>query len=216
MRRARIKQMAEKLIPRSLYRLIRPYCVSGNRDEHWIRQVLNRETEKWIAELGPEKLDVFEVSGDDWQDKLPFKSHKFAFYPEYDVCERPYEGQYDLVVAEQVFEHLLWPYRAARNVLQMLRPGGYFLVTTPFLVRVHAYPNDCTRWTPQGMKHFLAEAGFPIEGIRVDAWGNRKCAVTNFTRWQIYQPWRHSLVNEPDYPVVVWALARKQGGESNL
>ena len=31
----------------------------------------------------------------------------------------------------------------------------------------------------------------------------------NFPRWQIYQSWRHSLKNEPDFPIVVWALARK-------
>jgi hypothetical protein len=38
----------------------------------------------------------------------------------------------DIIIAEQVFEHLLWPYRAVRNVFQMLTPNGALLVTTHF------------------------------------------------------------------------------------
>ena len=71
----------------------------------------------------------------------------------------PLDDTFDLIIAEQVFEHLLWPYRAARNVHRMLRPGGSFLITTPFLVKIHPVPNDCSRWTETGMKHLLAEAG---------------------------------------------------------
>jgi SAM-dependent methyltransferase len=133
-----------------------------------------------------------------------------ADYPEYDVCDGPlWESAFDLVIAEQVFEHLRWPYRAARNVHQMLRPGGYFLMTTPFLLRVHGSPIDCSRWTELGLRHLLAEGGFDLSRIRTESWGNRECVVANFDRWETYDPREHSLNNEPDFPVVVWALARK-------
>ena len=132
-------------------------------------------------------------------------------YPAYDICDRPLDDTFDLIIAEQVFEHLLWPYRAAlaRNVYRMLKPGGSFLITTPFL-KIHPVPNDCSRWTETGMKHLLAECGFALDQIQTGSWGNRRCVEANLgNRWQIYQRWRHSLENEPDYPVVVWAIARK-------
>ena len=119
---------------------------------------------------------------------------------------------FDLIIAEQVWEHLLWPYRAGRHVLEMLRPGGYFLVTTPFLIRVHDWPVDCSRWTELGMKHFLAEVGFPIETIRTGSWGNRQVVKFNLRHRPEsvrYLPWWHSLKNNPLTPYHVWTLARK-------
>jgi hypothetical protein len=103
----------------------------------------------------------------------------------------------------------LWPYRAGRNVYQMLNPGGYVLVTTPFLIRIHDQPVDCSRWTELGLKHLLAECGFPMKNIRTGSWGNRACVIANFTEWPHYAPQQHSLDNEPNFPLVVWALAQK-------
>jgi hypothetical protein len=61
------------------------------------------------------------------------------------------------------------------------------------------------------MRYFLAECGFPFEKVEAYSWGNRSCVKGNFNHWQIYRRWRHSLANEPDFPVVVWALAQKDG-----
>jgi SAM-dependent methyltransferase len=139
-----------------------------------------------------------------------FRDYQQIDFPEYDICAGVLPTTYDLIIAEQVFEHLLWPYRAGRNVYQMLNAGGYFLITTPFLVKVHNYPTDCSRWTETGLKYFLAECGFPLETIVTGSWGNAACIEANFgPRWTIYQKWRHSLANDPDLPIVVWALARK-------
>ena len=71
------------------------------------------------------------------------------------ITVKSYLESFDLIIAEQVFEHLKWPYRAAKNVYRMLRPGGSFLITTPFLVRCHEMPDDCTRWTDTELKNFL-------------------------------------------------------------
>ena len=58
------------------------------------------------------------------------------------------------------------------------------------------------------MKYFLAEAGFPLDGVQAFAWGNRRCINANWWSWPNYRPW-HSLRNEPDFPISVWALAQK-------
>lgn len=170
---------------------------------------MNREVRNLVMSLNPERLRTLEISGKAWATSNLFRSYESASYPEFDVCEQVLPKTFDLIIAEQVFEHLLWPYRAGRNVCSMIEPGGYFLVTTPFLLRVHQFPVDCSRWTETGMRHFLAECGFPLGDIQTGSWGNRSAVTANFKRWQIYQPWRHSLRNENEFPVVVWALARK-------
>lgn len=175
---------------------------------HWARTVMYSECFRLIRELEPPELDTLEISaGKEWR-PLGFKSYTEANFPEFDVCSMMLPGRYDLIIADQVFEHLLWPYRAGKNVYGMLRPGGHLLVTTPFLIKVHDVPVDCSRWTELGMKHLLAECGFPFEGIRTGSWGNRACVKANFRRWA-RRGWFKSLANEPEFPVSVWALARK-------
>jgi SAM-dependent methyltransferase len=180
----------------------------GPEEKQWARVVVNRETERMIARLDVRNLRVLEISGTFWQDRFPFQSYKSVSYPAYDVCDQSLAEKFDLIIAEQVWEHLLQPYRATQNVRAMLAPGGKFLVTTPFLVRFHPQPHDCTRWTETGLKHFLVEAGgFEIDKIETGSWGNRACAVANFRLWRRYLPVIHSLKNDEFLPVAVWALA---------
>jgi len=181
----------------------------GPSQKQWGRIVMDRETRKLIAGLTPTNLDVLEVSGTTCK-SMAFKSYRSLYYPEFDICETTLGETFDLIIAEQVFEHLLWPYRAGKNVNQMLRPGGHFLITVPFLIRKHDYPIDCSRWTETGLTYLLAECGFPIDRIRTGSWGNRACVRANFgTNWASYRPRFHSLENEPDFPIHVWALAQK-------
>jgi SAM-dependent methyltransferase len=188
---------------------LRPFLEGGGSRDQWARVVQNRETARLIQSLGPANLAALEISGTDWKD-AGFKSYTSVNYPDFDICAGAFPGDaFDVVIAEHVFEHLLWPYRAVHNVRDTLRPNGKFLVCTPFLVKIHDSPIDCSRWTEIGLRHLLAEGGFTIEKIITGSWGNRACVMANWKRWQIYQAWRHSLANEPQYPIVVWALATK-------
>ena len=175
---------------------------------HWARTVMYRECFRVVQNLEPAKLDVLEISaGQVWQ-RLGFKSFTEANFPGFDVCSMTLPRSFDLIIADQVFEHLLWPYRAGRNVYRMLKPGGHFLITTPFLIKVHNVPVDCSRWTELGLTHLLAECEFPIEKIQTGSWGNRACVKANFGSWA-RRGWFKSLANEPEFPVSVWALAEK-------
>ncbi len=171
---------------------------------------MDRETLKLVQSVQPSQLSVLEISGDAWRHREQFKTYRAVHYPEFDICASTLSEQFDLIIAEQVFEHLQWPYRAGKHVYQMLRPGGYFLITTPFLIRIHNVPQDCSRWTETGIRYFLAECGFDLERIRTGSWGNRACVRANFSRWARYRRWLlHSLRDEPDFPVSVWAFAQK-------
>ena len=179
----------------------------GCNTRDWIRVIMYEECMKLLKDLGPSTMDALEISsGFEWK-KLGFKSFTEVNFPDFDICEKILDRQFDIIIADQVWEHLLWPYRATKNVLSMLKPGGYFLVTTPFLVRVHNIPVDCSRWTELGMKHFLAECGFPIGEIITGSWGNRRAVIGNLNTFP--KGFYRSLKNEPDYPLTVWALAKK-------
>lgn len=187
----------------------------GVRETTWTRVVMDRATADLVRTLPCEHLDVVEISGTKWRD-FGFRTYRHVEYPTYDVCGEPLAlRSFDLVIAEQVLEHLPRPLRAVTNMRQMLRKDGAILITTPFLLRVHDAPIDCTRWTELGLRYLLVDAGFDPALIHTGSWGNRACVVANFATWRRWITWLHSLDNEPDFPVVVWALARHGTSQSS-
>jgi len=178
---------------------------------------MNRATRELVAALVCAGIDVLEISGTDWRELgLTVRSYKSLSYPSYDICDRPLGvAVCDLLIAEQVFEHILNPHRAVQNAFTMLRGDGAVLITTPFLVKIHPAPQDFYRWTENGIRFLLEEAGF-IEVV-TGSWGNRKCAIADMTpgmKWTMYHPMLHSLKNEPQFPVVVWALGKRPRPET--
>lgn len=180
----------------------------GYDHTHWTRPVMYSECLKLLEPLNIPSMDAMEISAGQFWQKAGFRSFSEKNFPEFDICKDVLDQQFDIIIADQVFEHLPWPYRAAKNVHAMVKPGGYFLITTPFMIRVHDIPIDCTRWTETGLKYFLAECGFPFDQIVTGSWGNRACVKANFKRWA-RRGWFGSLKNERNFPVSVWALARK-------
>jgi hypothetical protein len=85
----------------------------------------------------------------------------------------------------------------------MLNHGRYFLVSTPFMIRIHNHAVDCSRWSAVGMRHSLAECGIPLEKIQTWSWGNRECVVGNLSRWASFNRRKHSLENDTAFPVMV-------------
>ena len=190
-------------------KLKRALNLIGYTTTDWVRVVMYKRCFAFVQSLGPERLEVLEISaGPQWRRVFQFKSYTETQFPEVDICSETLDQQFDLIVADQVFEHLPFPYRAGKNVFSMLRPGGWFVIAVPFLVRVHRVPIDCSRWTEQGLSFFLQECGFTETRITTDSWGNRSCAKSNFKSWKQYG-WYRSLKNESDYPVMVWAFAQK-------
>ena len=181
----------------------------GFEETLWTRRVPDAEVRKLVGALAPATLSALEISGRVWEE-FGFAAYERVEYPAFDICAEVLPRAFDLVIAEHVFEHLRWPYRAARNVHAMLRPGGRFLVVTPFLYKVHRDPIDCTRWTEDGLRFFLEDCGFGGE-IVTGSWGNRRALVATFRKeYRLFNRHLHSVENEPDYPIAVWALATKR------
>jgi hypothetical protein len=177
----------------------------------WVRYVMDTSTSELVNRLETAEVEVLEISGNAWKDKANWKTYTAVEYPEFDVCTDKILQNYDLIIAEQVFEHLRYPWRAAINIYGGLRRGGYCLLTTPFLFHIHPTPLDCWRWTPQGMGFLLEDAGFQREHILTQGWGNLECLIThivdvsNAPGYDGSQP----LHSTPHLPIVVWGFARK-------
>jgi SAM-dependent methyltransferase len=200
--------------PKLQERLKRGLDAIGYDTTDWVRVAMYQHSFEFIRSLGPESLNVLEISGgNQWSRHFNFASYTATQYPAFDICRDKTDRQFDLIIADQIFEHLEWPMRAARNVFAMLQPGGHFIIATPFLVRLHEVPIDCSRWTERGLSCLLQEAGFQEENIKTFAWGNRACVKANFKSWR--KRGFGSMKNEANFPVMVWAIARR-GRESEM
>ncbi len=192
-------------LPSGVRHQLRTAFVEAGSADQWLRETMNRDLDAFFESLPPSTIDVTEVSGE-LRGGLPWKSYRSLSYPEFDICAPSIpRAEADLVVCEQVLEHVRDPYLAMRNLARLVHPGGLVLVSTPFLVRLHDHPEDHWRFTPSGLRLLLEAAG--LEAVWVRSWGNRRCVTANLRRWTAYRPWS-SLRNEKNVPLVVWALAR--------
>ena len=72
----------------------------------WVRVVMYRECFAFIESLSPQTLDTLEIAaGPQWKRRFQFKSYTAADYPAFDICEDRLDRKYDLIIADQVFEH---------------------------------------------------------------------------------------------------------------
>ncbi len=175
-------------------------------ERQWLRTVMNADIEQHLRRLPTKSLDVLECASSTYA-RLPWRSHTRLVYPAFDLCDPPVDhARYDVVICEQVLEHVVDPLRAARTLHALCRPGGHLVVSTPFLVRVHKAPGDYWRFTDDGLHLLLERAGFDVTSVKM--WGNRSVVRASLWRWPAQRPWR-SLANVEDSPVVVWAFATR-------
>jgi SAM-dependent methyltransferase len=55
----------------------------------------------------------------------------------------------------ETLEHCEDPLAACRELARVVRPGGCAIVSAPFLIGIHAYPEDFFRFTPSAMCSLL-------------------------------------------------------------
>ncbi len=79
----------------------------------------------------------------------------------------PFEtGSFDTLLSIEVLEHIPNPQRMLAEMQRVLKPGGRLLVTVPFTAPQHALPHDFYRYTPQGIRALLEQAGFRVDEVR--------------------------------------------------
>ena len=197
---------------RSLVKKIKTVLLNfGFNTEHLIRHVIRVQCKNLLNNKFEKNISILEISESEyWKSNLNYTKYTSANYPDFDICENHLNEKFDLIIADNVWEHLKYPYKASKNIQKMLNKNGYFLVIVPFLVRLHEVPIDCTRWTEDGLKYYLEETGFDTNSIATGSWGNKKSVISNlrnddkWSRVGFYS----KLNNEKNFPVQVWGLAK--------
>jgi SAM-dependent methyltransferase len=96
------------------------------------------------------ELDAVECSSTTHAD-FGWRSHQVVRYPDLDLTDPPDEvPTYDVVICEQVLEHVTDPWASAHTLRRLCRPDGYVVVSTPFLLKIHDAPGDYWRFTRTG------------------------------------------------------------------
>lgn len=68
------------------------------------------------------------------------------------------------VICLETFEHVFEVRRAFDEVFRILRPGGVFILTSPFYFPLHGYPDDYWRITPSCLRRLLEPYGARVVG----------------------------------------------------
>jgi SAM-dependent methyltransferase len=90
-------------------------------------------------------------------------------YPDVDICALPYKnGAFDMVVSDQVLEHVREPREAVAESVRVTRSGGLIVHTTCCVNPIHGRP-DHWRFTPNGLTLLVPDDAKLLE---VGGWGN--------------------------------------------
>jgi SAM-dependent methyltransferase len=69
----------------------------------------------------------------------------------------------DIIVSTQVLEHVRSPRRYLEEAQRLCRPKGRLILSTHGFFKHHPHPTDFRRWTAEGLRQELAEAGWRTE-----------------------------------------------------
>ena len=75
------------------------------------------------------------------------------------------DGSVDAILSTQVLEHVADVQAYLREAHRLLRPGGLMFCSTHGAFVLHRHPTDFRRWTIDGLRYELEQAGFVVERI---------------------------------------------------
>jgi SAM-dependent methyltransferase len=76
------------------------------------------------------------------------------------------DGSFDAVISLAVLEHVKDPFRCAKEISRVLKPGASLMCCVPFLQPMHAYPHHYYNMTSEGIRNLFADE-LDIERVTV-------------------------------------------------
>lgn len=158
-----------------------PPLTAENMDLYVIRSGILRALKRGAKEFGGRFLDVgsgrepyrewlmarcpamTEYVGLDLEGSTRYKDATVTW----DGVRMPFaDASFDCAMATEVLEHCPEPEVTLREVARVLKPGGVFFFTVPFLWPLHDCPHDEYRYTPWSMERHLRRSGFAEVHLR--------------------------------------------------
>jgi len=89
-----------------------------------------------------------------------------------DVCASaehlPFPDEaFDLVLSQEVLEHVRDPFQAMSEMKRVLKKGGILYCQVPFIIGYHPGPTDFWRFTKEGIQEMIQKAGFTYQEVKV-------------------------------------------------
>jgi len=118
--------------------------------------------------------------------------------------------EYDIVVLDEILEHVARPWVAVEEVRRILKPGGCLITSSPFLIAEHRMPKDYWRFTKDGYRVLLEN----YSTVDVYSWGNAG-SVTYLmqgmmvTTQDAIDAGTFDLTDVEKFAISVWAYAWK-------
>jgi hypothetical protein len=86
------------------------------------------------------------------------------FTEDFEQIDKKLRGQrFGTVFCLSVLEHCEKPYKMAENLTLLLKKAGFICVSAPFSWKVHNYPKDYWRFTPEGIKNLFPRIDFNMK-----------------------------------------------------
>ena len=181
----KIKQLIKRVIKRHQKQydgFIEIPFSSGNLDRYLIRTTIINAIKEVLPRLKGRLLDlgcgkmpyknyilrnseVDQYTGLDIEGALKYDSRIKPDFT-WDGRHIPFEADFfDCIFATEVLEHCPEPETVLKEALRVLKPGGIFFFTVPFLWNLHEVPHDEYRYTPFALERHLKGSGFTVESI---------------------------------------------------
>lgn len=130
-----------------------------------VKDVAGRDSDPVIIDVGsgPERLGKEFIN----VDVFPFPEVDIVS----DATQLPFKSDsIDAAVSESLFEHVPDAHLVAREMVRVVKLGGYVYVSAPFIHPYHASPDDFNRWTVSGLKHMFKDLDIIEAGVRSGPW----------------------------------------------
>ncbi len=136
---------------RTAFAIVETDAVSSNGYDANAQELIQKHRDGMVLDCGSGKRDIyyenvlnFEIVAYDTTDVrgvgevLPFKNASF-----------------DAVLSLAVLEHVKDPFRCAREIIRVMKPGGELMCCVPFLQPMHGYPRHYYNMTEQGIRNLF-------------------------------------------------------------
>jgi SAM-dependent methyltransferase len=148
----------------------------GGSGKQGIRDYLRNDFHQTMKDEGIHSGLVAELGGSNNSFEAEMPDYDFQFlslYPhaqkgkhivaDATQCDHLEDEQYDAIYSMAVFEHISKPWKAAENMVRLLKPGGVCYTAAPFSYFYHGAPADFWRFTPDALQLIFSELR-PVRG----------------------------------------------------
>lgn len=103
----------------------------------------------------------------------------------YDGKRIPYDTDaFGSIFTTEVFEHVINLPEVLGEIGRVIRPGGYLMITCPFVIGEHEAPADYARYTSFAMRQMLEQNGFEI--VLQEKLGNSLEAISSLIQHYLH------------------------------